>query len=224
MSNSIGDLKNTGLKGNNWPWQYKMLKGLEGIIDIIASTANGSEYEAKVVNIECPGDPGDPFTGTRIYLEVRTWNTVTGGFTDILYYEPGDIANPLTPADVANCTVTYAESQVPYTLGQTTMSQSVPVTLANDQTGIVVTPNIITSVGDAATAIAVAVYAITFFNNGSVPVQVSFDAGVSFSTIPAGVSISMDAGSINNTYAANTFEYDTSTLDPAGSLIITYNS
>jgi len=33
MSNSIGDLKNSGLQGNNFPWQLKMLKGLQGIID-----------------------------------------------------------------------------------------------------------------------------------------------------------------------------------------------
>jgi hypothetical protein len=34
----------------------------------------------------------------------------------------------------------------------------------------------------------------------------------------------MDAGSGNNFYAANTFEYDTVTADPNGSLVITYNS
>lgn len=30
---SAGDLKTDGLKGNNFPWQLKMLKGLQGIID-----------------------------------------------------------------------------------------------------------------------------------------------------------------------------------------------
>jgi hypothetical protein len=33
MSNSIGDLRNSGLQGNNWPWQYKVLKGLDCICD-----------------------------------------------------------------------------------------------------------------------------------------------------------------------------------------------
>ena len=33
MSNSIGDLKNSGLQGNNWPWQYRVLKGLDCICD-----------------------------------------------------------------------------------------------------------------------------------------------------------------------------------------------
>lgn len=127
MSNSIGDLKNSGLKGNNWPWQYKVLLGLDKIANSI-------------------------------------------------------------------------------------------------KTGVSITPNFIASTGDAATAIAVPVYSISFFNNGSVPALVSFDSGASFETIEAGLTISMDAGSINNFYSANTFEYDTVTADPSGSLIITYNS
>jgi hypothetical protein len=32
---SIGNLKTDGGKGTNWPWQYRMLKGLQGIIDVI---------------------------------------------------------------------------------------------------------------------------------------------------------------------------------------------
>ena len=47
---SIGNLKTDGGKGTNWPWQYRMLKGLEGIINAINTTAEAQEYEAKVVN------------------------------------------------------------------------------------------------------------------------------------------------------------------------------
>ena len=32
---SVGDLKTDGLKGNNFPWQLKMLQGLQGIINAI---------------------------------------------------------------------------------------------------------------------------------------------------------------------------------------------
>jgi len=32
---SVGDLKTDGLKGNNFPWQLRMLKGLQGIINAI---------------------------------------------------------------------------------------------------------------------------------------------------------------------------------------------
>ena len=58
MSNSIGNLKNSGLKGNNWPWQYKVLLGLDKIAASI--TTGGSDYEAELVNISCPG-PVPPY-------------------------------------------------------------------------------------------------------------------------------------------------------------------
>ena len=36
---SIGNLKTDGNKGNNFPWQLKMLQGLQGIINAIFATA-----------------------------------------------------------------------------------------------------------------------------------------------------------------------------------------
>ena len=106
---SIGNLKTDGGKGTNWPWQYKMLKGLQGIIDVINSTANGSEYEAKLVNITCTGVP---FNGTELYLEVRVWDTVTGGFTgNPTYYLPGNTTGvPLTTFTDEGCTIAYLEA------------------------------------------------------------------------------------------------------------------
>ena len=35
---SIGNLQDYGNKGNNFPWQLKMLKGLQGIIDALISS------------------------------------------------------------------------------------------------------------------------------------------------------------------------------------------
>jgi len=32
---SVGNLKTDGQKGNNFPWQLQMLKGLQGIIDTL---------------------------------------------------------------------------------------------------------------------------------------------------------------------------------------------
>lgn len=34
---SVGDLKTDGLKGNNFPWQLKMLQGLQGIINALTA-------------------------------------------------------------------------------------------------------------------------------------------------------------------------------------------
>jgi hypothetical protein len=33
MSNSVGDLRNSGLQGNNFPWQIRVLQGLQCICD-----------------------------------------------------------------------------------------------------------------------------------------------------------------------------------------------
>ncbi len=43
---SIGNLKTDGGKGTNWPWQYKMLKGLQGIIN---SSGGGTTTSTPVI-------------------------------------------------------------------------------------------------------------------------------------------------------------------------------
>lgn len=58
MSNSIGDLKNSGLKGNNFPYQLKSLQGLEAInnksafSNIMISTFTDSSTLGLVVQIQ----------------------------------------------------------------------------------------------------------------------------------------------------------------------------
>jgi hypothetical protein len=101
MSNSIGNLKNSGLKGNNWPWQYKVLLGLDKIAASIVT--GGKEYEAELVNISCSGPV--PPAGDIVRLEIRIFDTVTGGFTSVQYYEPGSTTPD--PADYSGCTITY---------------------------------------------------------------------------------------------------------------------
>lgn len=160
-----------------------------------------TEYEAKFVLD----------ANNEIFLEVRVWNEDTGTWAGTpTYYRPGQ-TTPASPAPVAP--IIYADS----TPILTTISSAVsPLTS--------VTPNIIIATATGPTAIAVPVYSVTFFNNGSVNTRVSFNSGSTYSIIPAGTSITMDAGGIKNTYAANKFYYDTLTADPAGSMIVTYNS
>jgi hypothetical protein len=101
---SIGNLKTSGGKGTNWPWQYKMLLGLDKIAASVAT--NGKEYEAELVSITCAGPV--PPAGTVIRLEVRVWDPVTGNFDNIKYYQPG--STTADPADYTLCTKTYLES------------------------------------------------------------------------------------------------------------------
>lgn len=183
---SIGNLKTDGGKGTNWPWQYRMLKGLEGIINAINTTAEAQEYEAKVVNINCTGDP---FTGDRLYLEVRVFDVDTGAFNPPVYYLPGDnIEYPLT--DFATCTITYPDADAPYTLGQKDMANSVPVTIANDQEGIVVTPELLRT--GAASTVPAGARSVSIANVGA------GDGEVLGETLAAGETITFDAGAVNN--------------------------
>jgi hypothetical protein len=106
MSNSIGNLKNSGLQGNNFPWQLKMLMGqqcacdqltaiaantddVEFLLTSILNTLQAStEYEAKFVVDTCDSD--------KVYLEVRVWDTATSTWGPISYYIPGSDV-PVTP-------------------------------------------------------------------------------------------------------------------------------
>jgi hypothetical protein len=101
---SIGNLKTDGGKGTNWPWQYKMLLGLDKIVATIKT--DGKDYESDLVSITCAGPV--PPAGTVLRLEVRVFDTTTGAFTSISYYEPGSIV--ADPADYSGCTITYLEA------------------------------------------------------------------------------------------------------------------
>ena len=161
MQNSIGNLKNSGLQGNNFPWQLKMLLGqqcaCDALQDIAASTdtlepllaqilaaiQNGTDYEAALV----VDDAG------VTWLEIRIWNPATGTFDPPIYFAagsnvPGSPVLPITyinPNSYLAQIVSYTsnlvsiEAGTPDALGQTTMSASMPVTIASDQTALPVT-------------------------------------------------------------------------------------
>lgn len=103
---SIGNLKDSGNQGNNFPWQLRMLLGQQCACDqlteiagntdqveflltaILTTLQSGTEYEAKFVLDTCDAN--------KIYLEVRVWNTDTGTWGPITYYIPGS-STPVTP-------------------------------------------------------------------------------------------------------------------------------
>jgi len=233
---SIGNLKTDGGKGTNWPWQYRMLKGLQGIIDVINSTANGSEYEAKLVNIDCPSPitPPAPHAGVKLYLEVRTWDTVSGGFTNgftnISYYLPGSDTEYLA-SEFAACTITYLEAgdatevtlqavldELKDDLADKTV---IPVMLRKSTNVVAGTPDTITDV----------VKAISFANYSSVEAQISVidnypttPATYSLITLKPGEVINLDAGGNANAFPVNTFKYEPDFVAPNtnGDLLITY--
>ena len=48
---SIGNLKSDGNKGNNFPWQLKVLQGLDRILSVISGTGSYLAPQARVTNI-----------------------------------------------------------------------------------------------------------------------------------------------------------------------------
>ena len=107
---SIGNLKTDGNKGNNFPWQLKMLKGLQGIINaIIAITPTpptpalskvpvirringvtlGISVQIQSISIACPATSSTNISvstdGTASFVSVLPGETV--------YYDAGTLNN-----------------------------------------------------------------------------------------------------------------------------------
>lgn len=72
---SIGNLKTEGNKGNNFPWQYKMLLGLQGIIDINTQCCAETGGTLKEISVLLTPQVRTP------YVEVTTDSGDTGNYT-----------------------------------------------------------------------------------------------------------------------------------------------
>ena len=95
---SVGDLKTDGQKGNNFPWQLKMLQGIQGIINavtliplpttrtpnIINSTTTGtipSSYGFSVANVGAGAGTVNLQSipaGVTVNFDPGVNNTITG--------------------------------------------------------------------------------------------------------------------------------------------------
>jgi hypothetical protein len=232
MSNSIGDLRNSGLQGNNFPWQLKMLQGLQAIYDEVKLPLTCVEDSISV----CAD--GTPLTtsndGGIDSLNVHITNTIPLEVNltcedSVSICVDGSNVNAANPMPVS---VTQANDSIqvfasngttnqPVLVGPQACSDSLAVTLCDDQAGVEIIPNIKVLSGDIG-FLPDAVYSISFANVGTVPISLSFDGGITTETIPVGVTINMDAGGLGNQYPPNTFAWDTDFV--GASLIITYNT
>lgn len=96
---SIGNLKTQGGKGTNYPWQRKMLKGLDKIA--LAAATGGKDFEAQLV-IDDAG---------VVFLEVRLYNPDTGLFDTPQYYLPGDTGTSTPTAPISYITPSVPETK-----------------------------------------------------------------------------------------------------------------
>jgi hypothetical protein len=84
---SAGDLKTDGLKGNNFPWQLKMLKGLQGIINAIIAIPVPAPIPA--ISIACTTDSTNSITFTTDNFASST-KLIPG---ETVYYDAGALNN-----------------------------------------------------------------------------------------------------------------------------------
>jgi len=91
---SVGNLKTDGQKGNNFPWQLQMLKGLQGIIDTLNhGVCCPPELRTPVVLYETfPGSIPDGTYGFSIANVGAAQGTVNGQTLDqgiTINFDPG---------------------------------------------------------------------------------------------------------------------------------------
>lgn len=152
---SVGNLKDNGNKGNNFPFQLGALQLLKMINDsitggggggaglateatalsILSAIQNGQEFEQTMVIDQ--GGAGCP-ANCPVYLQVRIWDTVTHTFGPPVYYDAaGAVVVPVGPLQFINPTYTLQDILVQVTA----INAVVSATTSRTPTLVAVPPN-----------------------------------------------------------------------------------
>ena len=214
---SVGNLKDSGNQGNNFPWQLKMLLGQQCACDALQELVNNTDdVEPLLVQILAAIQAGTDYEAALVvdssdvtWLEIRVWNGTT--FDPPVYFQAGSNTpgTPNFPITYINPN-TYLAQIVSNTTGlatETTLS-SIDTRL----TDVVRTPNLVRATGSG--TIAPAVYDFSVANVGSA------NGTILGGTIKPGETLNFAAGALNNYYGAGTISYDGTGTE----LVIIYNS
>lgn len=214
---SIANLKDSGNQGNNMPWQWKMLQGLQAIADATSAPLTCVEDSVTICNANI-----DAFTFTNILgvgesLNVNIANTIP---LEVNLDPDNDsvgiygYTNPADPSTFTGIKVdANGELQVDILSlpneGQQTMANSISVALASNQSGASRTPTFLRPAGTSGT-VAAGTFSMSFASVGTA------NATVGGITLKPGETLNFDAGAINNTLGAVTY----STVTAGSELII----
>lgn len=198
---SIGNLKDYGNKGNNFPWQLKMLEGLQAIFNEVSQPLTCVEDSVTICN-----DNIDALTFTGNALNVNIASGVTlevnldaaNDQVGIYGYVNGASGSPV-PLNVNASGVVAIQDN----------GGSITV---DGGTGVQRTPTFLRPTGSNGT-VALGTYSMSFASVGT------GNAIVGGIVLKPGETLNFDAGAINNTLAAVT--YDTTTNAGAELIIIT---
>ena len=200
---SAGDLKTDGLKGNNFPWQLKMLKGQQCACDYLEQISlilQGSEdYEAMLVV-----DAND-----ITWLEIRIYNPDTGTFDPPVYYAAGS-NTPGTPT----APITYINPNTYLATILTNITNIVSQLNVQVKTPTLIRPN------NTSGVILAFVKSISFAcpTSASAESYISTDGGLTTIALYPGETVHYDAGALNNRFNNTDFTYDTT----GSELLISY--
>jgi hypothetical protein len=191
---SIGNLKDYGNKGNNMPWQWKVLQGLQEIANQTAQPLTCVEDSIAI----CAG--GNLLTSTTIGADTGLDVNIIGGVTLEVNL---DAAND--QVGIYGYVNGAAGSPVPLNTnasGQVAIQDGGNSITVDGGTGVQRTPTFLRPTGTSGTVTAGA-YSVSFASVGTA------NAIVGGITLKTGETLNFDAGAINNTLAAIT--YDTTT-------------
>jgi len=201
---SIGNLKDTGNQGNNFPWQWKMLQGLQAIADATSAPLTCVEDSIAI----CAG--GNLLTSTTIGADTGLDVNIIGGVTlevnldaandqvGIYGYVNGASGSPVPLNVNASGQVAIQDGGNSITVDGGTGPQRIATFLRPSGSNGTVGPNI---------------YSASFASVGTA------NAIVGGINLKPGETLNFDAGAINNTLAAIT--YNTLTNSGAELIIIT---
>jgi hypothetical protein len=102
---SIGNLKDYGNKGNNFPWQYKMLVGLDAILSALSGGGSFIAPQTRVTNIIRTSAPGTITAGhySAAFANVGAANAAVKGTTlgagETIMFDAGTLNNTLDAID-----------------------------------------------------------------------------------------------------------------------------
>ena len=242
---SVGDLKTDGLKGNNFPWQLKMLNGQQCACDYLqAIDLNTDDIEPLLLQILLAIQSGQDYEAMLVvdanditWLEIRVYNPDTGTFDPPVYYLPGSNTPgiPLAPltyinpntylAQIVSNTAAIATSTAAIDLDTTAISVDTATIVTNINNPILPGINTVNGLKDMGyyTGATSKLLTLSIYNQDTtVSILVSTDGGVTYVFVPPGVTINFDAGGLLNYFDPTQIYIDSNSATRDPLIIYTY--
>ena len=201
---SIGNVKTTGSKGSNWPWQYAMIKTLNSISSSLGAS---TEFESRLVRLIA-----SPYT---LYLEVRLWDVDSNAWSGTPKYYLVGSNTPVTPPSA----VAYADEDNALILDaiktacETTATETTSIDSAVNGSRTAGMSRVTNSSNVGTLSGATNVYSASFYN-----AHASANATVVGATLKPGETVNFDAGGNGCYLTASALTYDGS----SGDLVVAY--